>query len=168
MRYIDTMGRYRTESLFHETKRASVEENYPPVYTLKSFPHRGLPSAYQIYMNATNEYDAAMQLVGDMRHWRRLCGLKWFMEGLEDKSFEGLLQWREDKKMKDEAEAIKLLKEQAENGSVTAQKTLYDISVGKGSTGAGRPQKKKDTSVADEASAKIVALHKEINKRKGS
>lgn len=161
-RYIDSMGRYRTESLFFETKRAEIAENYPPVYTLKPYPNNGLPSAYQIYMNAANEYDAAMQLVGDMRHWRRLCGLKWFMEGIEEKSFDGLNQWREDKRMKDEADAIKLLKEQAENGSVTAQKTLYDISAGKGTTGAGRPKKAKDTSLVDENAAKIIALHKKL------
>lgn len=166
-RYVDSIGRYRTESLFFETKRASVQENFPPVYSLKTYPNNDLPSAYQIYMNSDSEYAAAIKLVGEMRHWRKLCNLKWFMDGIEEKSFDGLNSWREDKRLKDETEAIKLLKEQAENGNVTAQKTLYDVARGKGSTGAGRPKKLADTTERDENAAKIIALHKEINQRKG-
>lgn len=161
--YIDTMGRYRTENLFLETNRDRSKNYYPPVYTLKPHSVKGLPSAYQIYMNAANEYDAAIQLVGDMRHWRKLCNLKWFMEGSYVGAWDGLAQWREDKAMKDQADSIKLLREQAEGGSVTAQKTLFEISNSKDKEQkAGRPRKTKDTSLVDENTAKIIALHKKL------
>lgn len=163
MKYVDTMNRPRTESLFVETVRPEIAEKFPPVYTMRSSDRDGCKSAYQIYMNSVNEYDAAMKIVGDMRHWRRLCGLKWFMEGSDEKAFDGLRQWREDKAMKDQAELVTLLKEQAENGNVNAQKTLYDITVGKDKkTGVGRPKKPVDSSVADERSSKIVELHKQL------
>lgn len=163
MKYVDTMNRPRTESLFLETCRSDIAEKFPPVYTMKGDSKKGCQSAYQIYMNSVNEYEAAMKIVGDMRHWRRLCGLKWFMEGSEEKAFDGLRQWREDKAMKDQAELMQLLKEQAENGNVNAQKTLYDITVGiSKKPGAGRPKKPGDTSAQDERTDKIVALHRQL------
>lgn len=162
MRYVDSCNRPRTESLFLETVAPDIAKRYPPVYTMRGYDRKGCQSAYQIYMNSTNEYEAAMKIVGDMRHWRKLCGLKWFMEGNERQSFDGLNQWREDKAMKDQAEAISQLKEQAENGNVNAQKTLLDISSGKKKPGAGRPKKQEDTSVLDERSEKIVELHKRL------
>ena len=83
------------------------------------------------------------------------------MEGDDEKAFDGLKQWREDKKMKDQAEQIKLLKEQAENGSVSAQKILLDATGGKK---VGRPTKKADTAAEDERHKKIVDLHKRLTK----
>lgn len=163
MKYVDTMNRPRTESLFVETVRNDIAEKFPPVYTMRSYDRDGCKSAYQIYMNSANEYDAAMKIVGDMRHWRRLCGLKWFMEGDDEKAFDGLSQWREDKALKDQAEQIKLLKEQAESGSTTAQKILLDLS---GAKKVGRPAKARDTSADQERVSQIVDLHKRLVKGK--
>lgn len=164
MIYVDTMNRPRTESLFLETIRGNeMAEKYPPVYTMKTFDRRGCKSAYLIYMNSINEYDAAMKIVGDMRHWRKLCGLKWFMEGSDEKSFDGLSQWRADKALKDQYEALTLLKEQAEDGSVTAQKILLEMTSKSKSSTKGRG---KDTVIEDARMSKIVDLHKRLTKDK--
>lgn len=161
MKYVDSMNRPRTESLFVETISSQIAEKYPPVYTMREKSRHGCPSAYEIYMDSANEYEAAMKLVGSMRHWRRLCGLKWFMEGDDEKAFDGLKEWRKDKQLKDQAEQIKLLREQAEGGSVTAQKILLDASGGKK---VGRPTKKADTAAQEERAQKIVDLHKRLTK----
>lgn len=163
MKYYDVMNRPRTESLFVETINPEIAKRYPPVYTMRESERDGCPSAYQIFMNSDNEFDAAMKIVGCMRHWRRLCGLKWFMEGSEEKAFDGLKQWREDKAAKDELEAIKLLKEQAENGNVTAQKILFERNKSKGRV--GRPQKDRDQGRTKEREEQIVNLHKRLTKK---
>lgn len=163
-KFKDVMNRYRTESLFLEMIQSTVVDKYDPLYTLRPGSRKGLPSAYDIYMDSDSEYEAAIRIVGEMKHWRRLCKLKWFMEGSPDGLWDGLKQWRLDKAEKDQNEAIKLLKEQAQNGNVTAQKTLLDHF--KKGVGAGRPRKEKDTSKEDERLSQIVELHKEIQDRK--
>ena len=165
MKYMDKSNRPRTESLFLETCRYQTARKYDPVYTLRSYERKGLPSAYQIYMNSINEYEAAMKIVGCMRHWRKLCSLNWFMEGIEEQQFDGLAQWRIDKAAKDQAEALHLLRENAEAGNVTAQRTLLEAS--KQSKEVGRPKKEKDTkTLKEERETKIYDLLKEINRKK--
>jgi hypothetical protein len=164
MKYVDSMNRPRTESLFVEMISPQVAEKYAPVYTMREKARHGCPSAYEIYMDSANEYEAAMKLVGSMRHWRRLCGLKWFMEGDDEKAFDGVKQWREDKALKDQAEQIKLLREQAEGGSVTAQKILLEATGGKKKV--GRPTKQPDTAADKEREKRIIDLHKRIKDKK--
>lgn len=161
MKYMDKSNRPRTESLFLETCRYQTARKYDPVYTLRSYERKGLPSAYQIYMSSINEYEAAMKIVGCMRHWRKLCSLKWFMEGIEEQQFDGLAQWRIDKAAKDQADALHLLKENAENGNVTAQRTLLEAS--KQAKEVGRP--KKEISVKQEREAKVLDLLKAIKQK---
>ena len=110
------MGRMRTESLFHETSRH--KDVLEPVWSIKQ--------AYAIYMDQPTEYDAAIALVGSIKHWRRLCKCSWFMDGTV--RFEGLHQWREDKKAKDESALIKLLQTAAKGGDVPAANTLLRMS----------------------------------------
>lgn len=160
--YYDSMNRPRTESLFLETFRKDLKGTYEPVYTMRPFDHKGCRSAYLIYMAADTEFDAAMQIVGDMRHWRRLCGLKWFMKGSEDGLFDGLETWRKDKAEKDATEIIRLLKDKAADGNVPAQKILLDTAKEVSKARVGRPEKQKDLSPEEERQAKIIALHKEI------
>tara|TARA_B100002049_G_scaffold146858_1_gene109166 strand:- start:14481 stop:14990 length:510 start_codon:yes stop_codon:yes gene_type:complete len=158
--YYDAMNRPRTESLFLETFKNQLKGDYEPVYTMRPYDHKGCRSACQIYMNADSEYDAAMQIVNDMRHWRKLCGLRWFMKGSDDGSFDGLEQWRKDKAAKDATEAVRHLKDKAADGNVTAQKTLLDYFSGK--SGAGRPKKETENTVQQEREAKILDIHKQI------
>jgi len=160
--YYDNSNRPRTESLFLETFRRDLKGDYEPVYTMRPFDHKGCRSAYLIYMNADTEFDAAMQIVGDMRHWRRLCGLKWFMKGSEDGLFDGLETWRKDKAEKDATEIIRQLKDKAADGNVPAQKILLDTAKEVSKARVGRPEKQKDLTPEETREAKIVALHKEI------
>lgn len=137
----DTMGRYLTMALFHETSRPDTE--YKPLYCMGE-ARNGLPSAREIYLASIDEYDAALKLVGDMGHWRRLTSqndrgdytCNWFMLGNE--SFEGLLQWREDMRLRDESMAKARLMEQSDLGNVTAAKALMEAS--KVKNNAGRPK----------------------------
>ena len=120
----DKRGVQRTESLFHETIQPPVRKKYDPIYSLRDYDHKGYPSAYQIYMDSVDEHEAALKLVGSLSHWRKLTGLKWFLEGRTECQFEGLIQWREDMKARDASEAKKVLQEQTKEKNVTAARAL--------------------------------------------
>lgn len=134
----DKLGRYRTNIFLEFNKRDW--EKYPPLYTMKGTDKRGCISARRIYLEAADEYDAAMQLVGSWEHWQKLTQNVLFMNGKDSagEKFEGLAAWREEKKLRDKSEARKLLVKNAKAGNVTAQKILYD-----GKEPAGRPSKAK-------------------------
>lgn len=88
-------------------------------------------SAYLVYMDSVNEYEAAMRLVGDMNHWRKLTEVDWFRNGVHNGTqfiTPGLLSWREDHRMKREAKALKALQAAQDNGSVPAAKYLHELS----------------------------------------
>lgn len=137
----DTMGRYLTQALFYETARPDTP--YQAIYCMGE-SKKGLPSARDIYLESIDEYDAALKLVGDLGHWRRLTSqnergeysCNWFMMGTE--AFEGLLQWREDMRLRDESMAKARLMEQSDLGNVTAAKALMEAS--KVKNNAGRPK----------------------------
>ena len=137
----DVRGVYRTESLFYETISTSSKANYKPLYTLKDQPHKGLPSVYEIYNQSVDEYEAAMAICGSMAHWKKLCNLKWFMEGREG-VFRGLAAWREEMKARDQSLAKKTLMERVKEGDVSASRALLALSEDKNSK--GRPRKKKE------------------------
>ena len=122
--YYDRRGALKTELLFQETIKADRLENYSPMFTLKE-QDTDLPSAYKIYMQSADEYEAAMKLLGSMRHWRRLCGLKWFLDGIPMSGFDGLKSWRKDMELRDRSKSKKQLMEAAEAGVVSAQRALY-------------------------------------------
>ena len=126
----DSRGQRRTASLFAETTR---DENLPPVYTMKDYVKEGsgLISAYEIYMNSVDEYDAAMRLVGSMNHWRKLCSVKWFMEGDIERGFTGLNQWREDLALRDTSNARRLAAEGITVKDLKAASLMLDIASGK-------------------------------------
>ena len=66
----DVTGRYRTESLFVETIQKRTAKRYDPLYSMTDKEKGELPSAYLIYMTSVDEYDAAMKLVGSLKHVR--------------------------------------------------------------------------------------------------
>lgn len=143
----DTSGRFLTQALFKETNNPNL--SYRPIYTM-GYDDSELPSARRIYESSTDEYEAALKLVGNMDHWRRLTGInadgnyvcQWFMLGTD--RFEGLLQWREDMKLRDESLAKAILVLQAKSGNVPAAKALMEYNK---KTGAGRPSNKSTSSV---------------------
>lgn len=120
----DNRGALKTELLFEETIKSDRRKDYSPMYTLRD-QDTDLPSAYRIYIGSVDEYEAALRIVGSTRHWRRLCGLRWFMEGIPEKGFDGLKSWRKDMEMRDKSKAKKQLMESAEGGNVSAQRALY-------------------------------------------
>ena len=112
-----------TQALFYEFG------NKEALYTLKSRDvekdGKVYLSLYQIYMSSTDEYEAALRFVGDMGHWRKLCKLKWFTEGADQFSYEGVIQMRQDMAARDSCSAKKKLVELCNEGNVTAARALY-------------------------------------------
>jgi hypothetical protein len=121
-----------TQALFSE-----FDKDAP--YTLKHESHGNFKSVYEIYMESTDEYEAAIKIVNNMVHWEKLCGLDWFMNGIPEKNIRGLKDWREDMKHRDASLAKRQLIEQTKTGNTTAARALYDMAT-KGSK--GRPEKK--------------------------
>jgi hypothetical protein len=124
-----------TQGLFYEWGADEASYTLKNEDVIKGGSH--YVSMYQVYMNSVDEYEAALKLVGSMQHWRKLCNLEWFREGIPQFSFDGIEQWRKDMEARDRMLAKRLLIESAENGNVTAQKTLYGDSPKK----AGRKKK---------------------------
>jgi len=116
-----------TEGLFYESQQSKGKLDNP-VYTLQDKNRGEVPSAYLIYMSSVDEYEAAVKLVGSLGHWRKLCGLSWFMEGRPDVGFEGLHQWREDMEARDKSTSKAQLLSQAEQGNVAAIKAINVMS----------------------------------------
>lgn len=121
----DSQGRRKKQLLFYELN--AFWEKYPPVYTLRNKEYKGLPSAYLIYMNSVDEYDAALKLVGNLDHWRILTSCEWFIEPDPDHMFTGLAQWREDMKQRDASIAKAVLMKNAMKGDTNAAKAMMAI-----------------------------------------
>ena len=164
MEFLDKRGALKTELLFEETIVTARRETYTPLYTLRENEHKGYPSAYKIYMSSVDEYEAAHKMLGSQRHWRRLCGLSWFMNGIPERGFEGVNSWRKDMLMRDQSLAKRQLKDAAESGVTSAQRALYLNTVAPKDARApvGRPHKA-DTS-EDRRNDKIAEIFGAINK----
>lgn len=159
----DTMGRYRT-NLFYEFNK-SRHEDYPPLYTMREQPWKGLPSAYQIYMYSENEYEAAMKLVGSWNHWQRLLKSTPFVKGLDDRSmWVGLDAWREEKEIRDQAIAYNQLRTSAAEGNVQAQKMIFEGM--KKASKRGRPSKDEVKAAAKEQAELTRELKSDLKRIK--
>ena len=124
-------GRRRTGSLFMETTHT---KHFFPCMTMRDFPREGrnsvmLPSAYQMFMNSIDEYDAAQRIVGGLSHWRLLMRSSWFMNGDPEYGTSGLVQWRKDMHARDANEYKKKLKVLADNGDRGALTTLLSYAI---------------------------------------
>jgi len=117
---------YRTQSLFWELRYAKTNE---PVMVLGRTPHSGLPSIYVEYMKFDTEYEAAMWILGDWKHWQALCKLSWFQKHKKE--------WDAEKETRQKAMAKNTLLDAAAGGNVTAAKIVYEENVPK----RGRPTK---------------------------
>ena len=120
-------ARYRTKALFWEWK--FINEAITPIYNLSRFDHDNTLSMYNIYMAFDTEYEAGIYILGNWDHWKALCGCKVFMPHLA--------KWREEIKAREEAMAHRILLEAAEQGNITAAKTL--LLDAKKVSAAGRP-----------------------------
>lgn len=112
-----------TQGLFYEFGNSDA------IYTLKSEDvtrdGKTYISVYKVFLESTDEYEAAMRIVGSMQHWRKLCSQSWFTDGMDVHSWEGIKQAREDMVVRDKSLAKKQLMEAAVSGNVTAMKTIY-------------------------------------------
>lgn len=150
----DSMGRFRTQSLFFEMKHPGID----PVFTLKPQDHEVKGVVYKslrrIYLDIADptEYDFAIKVFDSWEQWRRI-----FTNGLLSPYVN---KWREELELKLRAGAINTIQAVASDpynkGSLTAARWLADRGWDKK---RGRPSK---DEVAKER--KIVAnIHDELD-----
>ena len=151
----DDLNRFAVRALFWEMSTPDTRAKLPPLFTLKMEAAHGLPSAYQVYMDSVDEYDAAMKIAGNMKNWRKLCNCAWFMDGSVEVSHEGLKQWREDMEARDKSKAKAQLLEKALEGSVQAVTKIYGI------------EGKKPKKTAKKASQKPAGTSRVVDIAKG-
>lgn len=105
--YKDSVGNWRTTSLFYETFPNSKWEKYTPIFSLGEFPipllpsyhfydrfapdkdipeRHPVPSLRQIYLqyNDPTEYQFSIDVFKSTYHWKHLQRLKWFKPYLEE------------------------------------------------------------------------------------
>ncbi len=107
-----------TAALFWEHRLSSRTSNRgaKPIYNLTERDHDGTLSMYQIYMQCATEYEAGLVLLGTTRHWRQLCGCKWFAPHVA--------AWRDEMALRDAALGREALIEAAAKGNYAAGKAL--------------------------------------------
>jgi len=106
-KFKDTMGRFRTQSLFFELKY----EGYDPLFTLKDKDHevagvvyRSLRELYLMYADPT-EYSFAMGVFGSLKCWYKIAGNKELSIYIN--------QWREDLEVKLRSEGVMAIRDLA-------------------------------------------------------
>ncbi len=134
-RLIDSVGRFRTQSLFREMSHQG--DDHDPIFTLKENDPQGkLPSLHRLYMEVADptEYDFAMLAFGSWRHFTHLSKLQWFAEYLD--------RYREELEIKLRSAAIKdLLLHARTKGGTPAAKFLSEAGWKPKKHGRGRPSK---------------------------
>lgn len=101
----DRIGRYRTQSLFWETR--SDEKGYIPLFTRKNYDHTvdGIvyPSLKKIYLSYDHvpefEYEFAMDIFGTWEHWQMFATDSIFRKDVKE--------WRQELEIKIKADAIR-------------------------------------------------------------
>lgn len=152
-------GKYVTEGIFLET---ATQGNDPEFLTWslsereKEKDGKVLPSAYQIVVWSSDEYDAAMKICGSIQLWGRFKGNKRIWNGIQG-ICPGLGTALEVQKMRLASEAMKQMQESALNGNVAAQKAVFELNRTKN-------QKKKESSKVseDKEYEKITSLHSKL------
>jgi hypothetical protein len=120
-------GAFVTTALFYEPSKYSKNlSDIGPFYSMYSIPEPGYESAKEIYLNAVDEYDAAMKIFGSLKLWNRVTKMSWFADPKSPLTYEGLNAWREEKRLRDLSRTRVLLEEASDNGDISATKKLYD------------------------------------------
>lgn len=101
----------------------------------EEFEYRGKvwPSAYQIVIQAQDEYDAMRKLVGNQKQWDELKTLEWFSEWLD--------RALREQRSRQESAIRKVMLELAEDGDKQAAKIVLELA--KAKRPVGRPKKAK-------------------------
>jgi hypothetical protein len=155
----DSMGRFRTQSLFVETKN----EKYPAPFTLKDKEHKGALSMYRKYIEIGDptEYTQAISLLGSWRHWEVLTSCAWFEPYIS--------RWRAELKVKFESDRYQEMLEVSTSHKGTPQGTqatkwLADRYTTPTKSKRGRPSKEEKALHLKEASTEDQLLADEAER----
>jgi hypothetical protein len=144
--YKSSTGVAFTQALFYEWNNPDAiytmrDSGLSAVYVARSGKeYQSLP---YIFRNSNSEYDCAIAMLGSWEHWRKLCGLEWFMTGaIMNTQLSGLNDWRAEKDLAEESLAKKVLLDAIAEGDVNSAWKLYDKKTKTTTVKAGRPEKK--------------------------
>lgn len=101
----DSQGRYRTTSLFWETRHP----DYDPIYSVKGYdlekPEGVYPSLKKMYLSYDHvpgfEYDFAMDIFGSWDHWTKLCNISQLRGDIQE--------WRDELDIRIKATSLKAM-----------------------------------------------------------
>jgi hypothetical protein len=143
-----------TAALFWEKRHTSAceERGLTPMYNLGTLDHDGTVSMYQIYMQCATEYEAALVLLGSLRHWSMLLECKWFKPHID--------QWRKDMALRDEAIGRQALLMAAAKGVPAAGSALIR-DAGKRGAKPINPKERGVPTAAPARSPQVVSAAKE-------
>jgi len=136
--YKDTMGRYRTQSLFWEMR----DESMAPIWCMKDYDlvkeKTTYPSLKKIYMAYDHvpgfEYDFAMDHFGSWDHWLKLCSCR------TDRIKDMIQEWRNELDIKLKAVGLKaIIASSVDNDAKGLQASKYLVEQGYAVKKAGRP-----------------------------
>ena len=147
------MSKYKSERGVHLKRELFYEWNNPdaeysmrdtgeePVYVARSGKeYKSLP---YIYRNSISEYQCALEVLGSYEHWKKLCACDWFQTGkIERGQYSGVLDWREEKNLAEEAAAKAVIMQAIAEGDLQAAKYLHDKKTKGTAQAKGRPEKK--------------------------
>ena len=153
-------GVFFYRQMFYEHSTPASRKTSPPVFTLKVREHEGLPSAYQVYMDSVDEYDAATKLCPSLKEWDKLKNADWFLNGDPTCAHDGLLVWRDHMKARDASAMKELLISKAENGDTAAMKAVLAETKAKAPVGRKTKKVKADTATQ----SRVVAFNKKTGK----
>lgn len=159
-KFLDTKGRPRTGSLFHETNTTSSE----PMYTLKPYDFDDCLSLKVLYMECRDltGYLFAEKHLYNYKHFQRLRANKQFAEHFND--------WEEELEVLIRAEAVhKMIEFSGAEGNMGLQAAKFIAQKGWDVKGKGRPSKEQVTAEArKQARIKedILADRKRITKKR--
>lgn len=110
--------RRATMALFWELRHQVrwKQRNITPLFTFKMYDNNGCLSFPNLYFQCNSEYEFAMVVLGDWKHWERLKATPWFNEKLEE--------WQREKEERDIAFARGKIMELAKKGNLSACKHL--------------------------------------------
>jgi len=109
--YKDKMGRYRTQSLFHEfSYMRKPNDDFNPLYTLKNIQTSDLPCLKDIYMDSNDptEYNFAIKAFNSWDQWQKIKNnnaLKPYLKG-----------WPEELEIKIRSKAMSSIVNEAVSG----------------------------------------------------
>lgn len=144
-RFTNSMGRWRTKSLFYEL---TLEDKSEVLFTLKEEDHEGFVSLYRLYMEMADlgEHRFAQKHLGGWSHWIEIANASWFKSYIDS--------WREELTAKIRTEAIVGLQEEARTGKARFQALKFLAEKGwetKPKVASARPGRPSDERIKQEA-----------------